>query len=333
MVIRFAELMKHLSGKGTISYCRGERNTKCDIMGDEWNLILPSNTTLKEWVPPIDISGTTKNIRSVARTLRKNYGTDPIQSGLKWDEIAISEDIEFSTRHGKIYGIVDDIEGISDDKLLTMSPKEIKTIMATHICQFYISTLDGKNSLPVYSRAVNNATIMKSTLRAIELLTSIFEEYHIKTVYTCSDGWKTNLTVSEQYQIKLNRKVPHFYDFLHLCKLLRNSMLTRLMCPAPGQKFSALSLEKYKQIYNCELIISDMWHPTDKMDQSIIQQLCDPEITNLLIADKHPEYQNEFNALGNFLKNIYNVYHTFLDNENTENSKFRQKNQNINPFR
>lgn len=129
----------------------------------------------------------------------------------------------YDRRTGYVVGYAGDLAKSGIDAINgkdNMSPNEI----ASKISQFFITSFDGKISIPIYCTGFNTKVDQEKHLdHYFEVIKQLLkdcspEDYQFEIKALSSDGWNGNLQFAKKHGI------PYLGDFSHLCKRLRNDI-------------------------------------------------------------------------------------------------------------
>ena len=212
------------------------------------NFIIPSNSTLKAYAPPINLIRSTNNIKDKIIEIEKR-GIK--QVGVQWDEMDIRNGLLYSRALDRVVGSIKP-EHLDVKTAIYLNTNQIlRSQIADKICQFFITSIDGKMTMPIYFNAINKSNMISSTVDTLQKIHNFLDEHGIEFIYTASDGASDNSTIISQlkkFTTSINSpEIFHFYDFLHTCKLLRNCFLNTFL--KPGEyAFNKLTLLEFVKV-------------------------------------------------------------------------------------
>ena len=195
---------------------QSEATSSSDILNYQ-NLPIPSLSTLKRWLPEYQFG-------SVEDTLLKDLLEEACNTNVKreylisWDEMEIRSGIVICLRQARAVGFAGkmdrSIQKLFDNKISV----ELKDI-AKQVCQFFIISLDGQMSIPIFAcgyEAKNGRKYLEESFRIIKEKIDTASNSRIKIVGGCSDGATASLEFATKQTIFPNYR--HLGDFSHLVK-------------------------------------------------------------------------------------------------------------------
>ena len=146
---------------------------------------------------------------------------------ISWDEMEIRSGIVICLRQARAVGFAGkmdrSIQKIFDNKI-SVKLKDI----AKQVCQFFIISLDGQMSIPIFAcgyEAKNGRKYLEESFRIIKEKIDTASNSRIKIVGGCSDGATASLEFATKQTIFPNYR--HLGDFSHLVKRMRNALLSK----------------------------------------------------------------------------------------------------------
>ena len=303
--MRFFLLLKYIGGKKVIQFLRGQADK--ENYGKTINFVVPSNRTLQYYTPPLVIKESDKDIETIVQ----EFADRNIEFvGICWDEIDIRHGLLHLPSQGKLVGFTE-TDDYSVRNFLPVPDCIVKKKLGTKVVQFYLTSVDGKHTAPILSCSINSYTIRDVISSGLQRIDKLCRAKNIQPIYTASDGAKTNNKILKMYYTYLQGKFSvHFYDFLHTCKLIRNSWLSSFLMRKKDAVFGSSTLIKFAAINSkCNNLV-------DKMDQRTLMETCAPILTDALEGQPEIEYRE----CGRFLRKIHDYYHVFMDHNDRVNS-------------
>ncbi|EFC39509.1 predicted protein [Naegleria gruberi] len=275
---------------------------------DEVNLLLPSLATVKSYLPKLSTGQTSDlDLQSLLKSIQKKKVTNNII--ISYDEIEIRGGLCVLKDSGKVIGFADYNEK-DFDQLYKSKEEIVPSQIASHICQFFATTIDGSVSFPLMFAGCTKSSHADFLEDQVKKIKEQFERiqlnnYSFQVVGFSSDGLTGNLTFFQTQKIFPN--TVHFFDYSHLLKRLRNRLLNETMT-IDGISFSIETLLIAKSESNLtDWLPNSVIYPTDKMAMDPVFALLETNLIDGLAKSKNTTCQ----TVSKYLKLMQDIYYIF----------------------
>jgi hypothetical protein len=199
---------------------------------------------------------------------------------------------------------------------------------ATHIMQVFLTSTDGETCVPlgfVPTRTITGKEMFTCVKDWITVLSS--SDKPVQLIWGATDGFRSNhtfLKLMEQWVNKNKRTYYHFFDYVHVLKNLRNTILNHLVISPDcknGFRMTDLLMLRDRDSKIRALLKQDP-NPKDKMEMKNVEQLLQKEFLDELSKHQEPALKGLHNYLSMMRK-------FFLIFDDTENLTLIQKNEYV----
>jgi len=249
-IVHWALTLQFHGGKRVIEDLRGKANRgkgshgELDINVADWGLFLPANSTLRNYLPPVEVYEGFKD--EVIESFKKGF---PVTSKrfvlLAWDEIEIRHGLVWnaSTKEliGKSVGPIAEKDTPMEDWI------HLNEQLATHVVQFFLVSLDGEFSCPIGFYPM----VKVSGDKVFSIVEPLFKKLEnretgepLKIAATSSDAFPSNATLLERLKAA-GYQTSHIFDPLHLLKNMRNNIWNMVVAINVGEKGQGKEKEKW----------------------------------------------------------------------------------------
>ena len=295
-------------GKRVIDDLRGKANAgkgkhgKLDLNVGDWGIFLPANSTLRNYLPPVEVYEGFK--RETIENFKKGY---PESSSRKvviaWDEIEIRYGLIWNPSTKELIGRVDGPIAEKDAKSANWA--KMNDGLATHVIQFFLVSANGAASLPIGFHpmtAINGEKVFNIVEPLFKMLSE--GELALEVIATTSDAFPSNTVLMSKLKDKGYKSV-HIFDPLHLLKTMRNNLWNQILSK-DGIEFNLNTLDDLlkssdtptRQIFN--KVHPGSPFPKDQMDLAPIRKLLSPELIEKLRERPEPHVKK----FGEYLQNM-----------------------------
>ena len=323
-VIHWALTLQFHGGKRIINDLRGMankhkgKNGKLDIDLKQWGIFLPANSTLRNYLPPVEVYEGFKS--ETIENFKKGYpSTSPRKVMIAWDEIEIRFGLIWNPSTKELIGRVKGPLAEKDAKSANWS--KMNDELATHVIQFFLVSADGAASLPIGFHPMTSINGEKVFQLVEPLIRNLSEgEHAFEVIATSSDAFPSNNTL-----ISLLRKNGwngvHIFDPLHLLKSTRNNLWNQILM-RDGIEFNLNTLDDLlKSTEATTRRLFQSLHPgspfpKDQMDLAPIRNL----LNQALIAQLKEKPEPHVQKFGDYLHNM-----SLFDLATTDNAMDNEK--------
>jgi len=249
-IVHWALTLQFHGGKRVIDDLRGKANRGKGSHGElninvaDWGLFLPANSTLRNYLPPVEVYEGFKD--DVIASFKKGF---PVTSKrfvmLAWDEIEIRHGLVWnaSTKEliGKAVGSIAEKDAPKEDWI------HMNEQLATHVVQFFLVSLDGEFSCPIGFYVM----VKVSGDKVFSIVEPLFKKLEnpetgepLKIAATSSDAFPSNATLLEKLK-GAGHQTSHIFDPLHLLKNMRNNIWNMVVAINTGEKGKGKEKEKW----------------------------------------------------------------------------------------
>ena len=337
-VVHWALTLQFHGGKRIIEDLRGKANATKGQHGDleinmeEWGMFLPANSTLRNYLPPVEVYEGFK--KENIENFKKAFPTgSPRKVIIAWDEIEIRYGLVWNPSTKELIGRVDG--PIPEKEAKSRNWAKMNDGLATHVIQYFLISADGAVSLPIGFHpmaAINGEKVFK----LVEPLFKVLKEGELalEVVATASDAFPSNKTLTELLN-KNGYHSVHIFDPLHLLKSMRNNLWNQLLVKE-NIEFNLNTLDDLlkpsaeattRRLFNS--LHPGSPFPKDQMDLAPIRKLLSRELIRNL--RERPEVHVQ--KLGEYLYNMRAFDQATTDNAMNNNERFRQLDQVVNYFK
>ena len=203
-IVLWALTLQYHGGKLVIDRIRGKgseglgNHGHLEIDPKNWNLFLPANSTLRSYLPHVDCyQGVSvdlvTDIKQAIASKSVHDGDTEITAGISFDEMEIKSGLVYFKRTGQLIGTVDGI--LSEKNVGTLNWIKLRSQLATHVFQLFITTTDGSACFPL-GFFPSGALKGKRIFEIIKSIKEVFEDpatgRPISIKWTSSDGFSSN---------------------------------------------------------------------------------------------------------------------------------------------
>lgn len=244
-IVHWALTLQFHGGKRIIEDLRGKASTGAGQHGElkielkNWGIFLPANSTLRNFLPPVEVYEGVK--RSTIENFKQAFPSgSPRKVLLSWDEIEIRYGLVWnpSTKEliGKVSGPIPEKDAEKENW------KNMNSMLATHVVQYFLVSLDGAASIPIGFYPMT-AVSGEKIFAIVDPILKLIEEGEgpLEVTATASDAFSSNGKLLEMLAAK-GRSVIHVFDPLHLLKNMRNNLLKEPLAVG-GTQFSMNTLD------------------------------------------------------------------------------------------
>ncbi|KAF0976225.1 hypothetical protein FDP41_004900 [Naegleria fowleri] len=280
-----------------------------DFMVALLNLLLPSISTIKSYLPDLSFGKLADNdLKDVVKAMAMNNISNKVI--ISYDEIEIRGGLCVMKSIGKVIGFTNRNEKSFED--IYNSKKEITPdYIASHMCQFFATTIDGEMSFPIcfgYHKSNHYEFITeKMTEIRDQFKRTSYGNYALEVVGGCSDGLAGNY----QFAIsQTNENYVHLFDWSHLLKRLRNRLLKGDDLIIDNESFSMNTLLKIRNEPQLQdWVTESIIYPVDIMKMEPVFALIDPNV----ISGIEQSNQSGCVALAKYLTLMQQIHQIFDD--------------------
>ena len=333
-MVHWALTLQFHGGKRIIEDLRGKANAgkgkhgKLDINNADWGIFLPANSTLRNYLPPVEVYEGFKS--ETIENFKKGYPENsPRKVVIAWDEIEIRFGLIWNPSTKVLIGRVDGPMAEKDAK--TANWAKMNDGLATHVMQFFLVSADGAASLPIGFHpmtAINGEKVFNIVEPLLKMLRE--GDHALEVIATTSDAFPSNATL----MTKLKEKSVHIFHPLHLLKTMRNNLWNQLLSK-DGVEFNLNTLDDLlkstdtptRQLFNALHLGSPF--PKDQMDLAPIRKLLSPELIEKLREKPEPHVKK----LGEYLLNMRSFDQATTDNTMNNEERFGQLRQVVEYFK
>jgi DNA polymerase III epsilon subunit-like protein len=327
-VVHWALTLQFHGGKRVIDDLRGRANTASGQHGElrvdmkNWGLFLPSNSTLRNYLPPVEVySGFHPEV--VKSFLSAYPSSSPRQVMVAWDEIEIRHGLIWnaSTKEllGKASGPIAEKNAQSEDW------PNMNNLLATHVTQFFLVSIDGAASVPIGFFPmvnINGEKVHKILKPLLELLRA--GDDPLTVVATASDAFASNKTLLDLLR-RHGEKIVHVFDPLHQEKNFRNNLWNKQISSKDKITFNLTLLDDLLQSSHgptrrrFNQLHPSSPFPKDQMDLAPILKLLNPELISALKEREEPAVK----AMAEYLQHMCLFHDATTDNEMDNDVRFQ----------
>jgi len=315
-IIHWCLLLRFIGGTKLWTVLRGKKGPKdsSDTL-DHFNLVLPSISTLKRYLPELSFGRlSVSNISKIHEACQKDNICN--QVCISYDEMEIRSGLVYHSKLGQVIGFIGD-NTRSAAKVYSQKDEDLDiNDIASKICQFFCTTLDGRFTFPVCyaGHEDDHKNFIKTQMKRIKEAFGKAEKnsYQFQIVCSSSYGFSGNYQFAKDQT--LSQDYCHIFDFVHVVKHWRNLLFNRKI-ELDGVSFCIETLVRLRSNKSVgKFITEDVFAPVDKMKVEPVVKIMTPDMWKLLLHDKDAEVQ----ALGKYLKFMHDFYHVFRDEGSKE---------------
>lgn len=333
-IIHWSLLIRFYGGSAVFDVLRGARGAKTtqEVL-EQQNLILPSLSTLKRWLPEYTFGGLDEEIfKELFDAVCQNKICPFLM--VSWDEMEIRHGLVYCPRQAKIVGWIGETAQTAED-VYKRQKKVAPQDLAKNVCQFFLVTLDGLFCAPVLHAGfdpVHPKDFLTECMKKIQRLVAQASGNRLQIVAGSSDGapgsfkFATSQTVFPKYR--------HISDFSHIIKRMRNHLInSSISLPIDGEivEFSIYTLSEVgreDEILKELLADGEIISPQDRMEMEPVMKLLDCQIRERL-----QEYSTAaVKGLKEFLDFMNDFYQLFRCVDLTRECKIRESHRLLKVF-
>jgi hypothetical protein len=148
-IIHWCLLLRFAGGSKLWSILRGKRNAvNVDQALDSFNLIIPSVSTLKRYLPQLNFGKLSpENIKKIFKSCKEQNICDKVC--ISYDEVEVRSGLVYHAKSSQVIGFTCDNVWSSRNFYDNREKGIDITDVAHKICQFFCTTLDGRVSFPL----------------------------------------------------------------------------------------------------------------------------------------------------------------------------------------
>jgi hypothetical protein len=217
-IIHFAMSIQYYGGKAAIHLLRGKafQGKKGELQNDpfDFNVYLPSISSLRSRIPPIDIYN--QNINPYLKKIQTALQNSVAVGLIKFDEIEIRAGYFFDKHKNLVVG---GTKGVSVKEAESFYKENMEKCTAKYVLQFAFTSLDGSftTMLPFFPSTKASASFVQSIVSKV---IEGFKSAGVEIFGSCSDGWSGCLKYVKKMKEHITGFV-HFFDYVHVVKLMR----------------------------------------------------------------------------------------------------------------
>ena len=336
-MVHWALTLQFHGGKRIIDDLRGKANAgkgkhgKLDMNVGDWGIFLPANSTLRNYLPPVEVYEGFKP--ETIENFKKGYPeSSPRKVVIAWDEIEIRYGLIWNPSTKELIGRVDG--PITEKDAKSAEWTKMNEGLATHVIQFFLVSVDGAVSLPIGFHpmcAINGEKVFRIVAPLYQMLSE--GEIRLEVIATTSDAFPSNTTLMTKLKEKGYHSV-HIFDPLHLLKTMRNNLWNQILSK-DGIEFNLNTLDDLlkspdtptRQLFNN--LHPGSPFPKDQMDLAPIRKLLSTELIEKL--RERPEA--EVKKFGEYLHSMRIFDQATTDNSMNNDERFLQLEGVVNYFK
>ena len=336
-IVHWALTLQFHGGKRVIDDLRGKASTgkgkhgKLDLNVGDWGIFLPGNSTLRNYLPPVEVYEGFK-VEAIENFKQGYPENSPRKVVIAWDEIEIRYGLVWNPSTKELIGRVDG--PIAEKDVKSANWAKMNEGLATHIIQFFLISADGAASLPIGFHpmtAINGVKVFNIVEPLFKMLKD--GDLGLEVIATASDAFPSNATLMTLLT-KEGWKSVHIFDPLHLLKSMRNNIWNQILSK-DGVEFNLNTLDDLlksteghtRRLFNS--LHPGSPFPKDQMDLAPIRKLLSPE----LIEKLRGRGEQEARHLGEYLHNMRVFDQATTDNVMDNSERFRQLELVVNYFK
>ncbi|KAG2382645.1 hypothetical protein C9374_005225 [Naegleria lovaniensis] len=276
---------------------------------DKLNLLLPSISTIKSYLPDLSFGNLVdSDLKDIVKAMALNNISNKII--ISYDEIEIRGGLCVMKSTGKVIGFTNCNEKSFED--IYNAKREITPDdIASHVCQFFATTLDGEMSFPICfgGHKSNHYEFITKKMTEIrdQFKRTSYGDYVLEVVGGCSDGLAGNYQYATSHT---NENYVHLFDWSHLLKRLRNRLLKGDDLIIEKESFSMNTLLKVRNEPQLRDWVSEnIIYPVDIMKMEPVFALIDSNVISGIEQSK----QIGCCALAKYLTLMQQIHQIFDD--------------------
>jgi DNA polymerase III epsilon subunit-like protein len=294
-IVHWALTLQFHGGKRVIGDLRGKGFAGAGQHGDlkvdvkKWGLFLPADSTLRNYLPPVDVYGGF-NEAAINQFKKAFPDGSPRKVLVAWDEIEIRYGLVWNPSTKELIGKVNG--PIAEKSAKRENWIGMNSELATHVIQFFLVSIDGAASVPIgfYPMVSINGE------KVFNLISPLLEQLQagpqaLEVVATASDAFPSNAKLIELLK-KKGFKIVHLFDPLHLVKNMRNNIFGRALTSSNiefglNTLADLISSEDQETRRLFKSLHSGTVFPKDQMDLAPIRKLLSDKL--IITLKKYPE--------------------------------------------
>ncbi|KAF0977650.1 hypothetical protein FDP41_003642 [Naegleria fowleri] len=276
---------------------------------DKLNLLLPSISTIKSYLPDLSFGNLVdSDLKDIVKAMALNNISNKII--ISYDEIEIRGGLCVMKSTGKVIGFTNCNEKSFED--IYNAKREITPDdIASHVCQFFATTIDGEMSFPICfgGHKSNHYEFITKKMTEIrdQFKRTSYGDYVLEVVGGCSDGLAGNYQYATSHT---NENYVHLFDWSHLLKRLRNCLLKGDDLIIEKESFSMNTLLKVRNEPQLRDWVSEnIIYPVDIMKMEPVFALIDSNVISGIEQSK----QIGCCALAKYLTLMQQIHQIFDD--------------------